>query len=52
MFISRRLTQIYADKLIKNLRSSALICGKKQYQKARALARYLKPLHKKINTKT
>jgi hypothetical protein len=27
MFIGRRLTQINADKIIENLRSSALICG-------------------------
>ncbi len=36
MFIGRRLTQINADETIKNLRSSALICGLKNIKKARA----------------
>jgi hypothetical protein len=33
IFIGRRLTQIYADNIIKNLRTSALICGLKNIQK-------------------
>jgi hypothetical protein len=33
MFIGRRLTRINADKIIKNLRSSALICGRTNIKK-------------------